>query len=131
MTDDAGAPTRLITDRLKAAGWTRGASAEQLDWPTFEHENEQAELIAEYIPDEDWIRVGLLTDDQEGNLKIDFGDRLESVLDLLVERQDTLGADSWFRFIEDLLALRLRVYAITGEDGDELVELDASSFREQ
>src|SRR3954454_9207110 len=113
MTDDLGACKRLVTDRLKAAGWDRDPAAEKLNWPTFQHANEQAELVTEYIPGEDWIRIGLLTDEQEGNLKIEFGDRLESVLDLLVERQDALGPDTWFAFIDDLLALGIRIYAIT------------------
>ncbi|WP_028063035.1 hypothetical protein [Solirubrobacter soli] len=126
---DPEAHVRLITARLKAAGWDRDPSAEQLDWPTFTHESDHGELTVEYLPGEDWLRIGLATDELEGNLKVFFGTHLEQVLSVVTGAQDTLDPDGWSAFIDELLAVPARVLAIQGEDDE--VELRLSDTRSE
>ncbi|GAA1662403.1 hypothetical protein GCM10009765_09810 [Fodinicola feengrottensis] len=122
-----GDPRRQITDRLKAAGWSREESAENLDWPDFAFENDDADLEFSYTPGDDWVRLGLLTEENEGYLKIDFDSKLDALLDAVVAVQEKLNADYWDQFIDELLAIPVRVYAVGGDDGDELTELTMTS----
>jgi hypothetical protein len=123
MTDIGNERVRHITAKLKAAGWSRDAASEQLDWPSFYYVNDEAKLIVEYLPGAEWIRIGMHTEELEGNLKVDFGERLDQVMDIIVSAQTNLGPDGWSAFIDDLLGVPARTYAISGDDGDEIVEL--------
>ncbi|WP_175594216.1 hypothetical protein [Nonomuraea montanisoli] len=119
-----------ITDRLGAQGWFREAAAEKFDWPDFAFDNGRARMEFFYSAADDWVRLGILTDSQEGYLQVRFGEHLEALLDAVIAVQQELAPDCWDAFIEILLAVPLEVYAITGEDESDLVKLHSSgSFR--
>ncbi|GAA4635236.1 hypothetical protein GCM10023196_079890 [Actinoallomurus vinaceus] len=113
---------KRITNRLKEVGWSREPAAEKFDWPDFGFNNGQANLEFFYDAADDWVCLGLLTKDQEGQLRIHFGGDVDPLLDAVISAQQRL-ADYWDIFIEILLAIPLRVYAVTGEDEGDLVEL--------
>lgn len=123
---DQGDPEQLvrrITERLTAAGWGREQSAVDMDWPDFEHRHGEVTLQVFHPPGDDWITVSMLTEDQEGHLKVVLGARLDEVMDVVTGAQDRLDPDTWPDFIEDLLAIPVTVYSSRGEDGSDLVEL--------
>ncbi|WP_031526027.1 hypothetical protein [Streptomyces sp. NRRL F-5123] len=112
-----------ITRRLKDEGWTREAAAEKFNWPDFEFTNDNAKLEFFYSAADDWVHLGMLTDDLEGYLRIHFGNDVGPLLDAVVSSQSRLSPDHWDAFIETLLAIPLRVYAVHGEDEEDVVEL--------
>lgn len=114
-----------ITVRLKDAGWTRDEDAEEGEWPEFEFDNGMAVVEFLYPPGEDWVRIGLVAEENEGYLKVPIEGKLDALLDVVTAAQGKLSADHWEVFIDDLLAVPLRVFALTGEDGDDVVELSA------
>jgi hypothetical protein len=121
--DQPQSTQQRITDRLRAHGWSREAAAERFDWPDFEFDNRRASVEFFYSAADGWVRLGLLTEDQEGYLQVDFGEELDAFLDAVIAAQDKLDVDYWDTFIENLLTIPLRVYAITGEDEGDLVKL--------
>ena len=116
---------RRITLTLKAAGWTREDAAEALDWPDFAFPNPHGRVELLYPPDEDWLRLGFLSETQQGYLKVEIGEQLSAVLGVITSMQNDISGDTWERLIDDLLAIPTRVYALQGEDGDDVVELTA------
>ncbi|MFJ6609908.1 hypothetical protein ACIQPT_06470 [Streptomyces sp. NPDC091289] len=122
-SDEQMDPRNLITERLKRAEWSRDPAAEGLDWPEFSFNNGKIDLEFLYFPPRGWIRLGLLTEQEEGYLQIHCGQNIDHFLEILVTTQNELDADSWDSFINTLLRFRFRVYAITGEGEDDLVEL--------
>ncbi|MFC4005742.1 hypothetical protein ACFOY2_00810 [Nonomuraea purpurea] len=123
MGDQEDRTQQRITERLKEKGWVREPAAERFDWPDFAFDNTRANLEFFYSAADDWVCLGLLTQDQEGHLRVHFGDEIDSLLDAVIAAQQQLDADHWDAFIEILLAIPLQVYAITGEDEDDVVEL--------
>jgi hypothetical protein len=112
-----------ITRRLKGEGWTREAAAEKFNWPDFEFNNDRAKLEFFYSAADNWVHVGMLTADLEGYLRVHFGDDVDPLLDAVVSAQSQLSPDYWDNFIDILLAIPLRVYAVHGEDEEDVVEL--------
>ncbi|MFC9858483.1 MULTISPECIES: hypothetical protein [unclassified Streptomyces] len=112
-----------ITERLEGAGWSREPATARLNWPEFGFKNGKAELEFLYSRRNNWVRLGLLTESEEGYLQVHFGQALNEFLDVLVSAQDDLDGSGWSDFIEKLLKIPVKVYAITGENEDDLVEL--------
>ncbi|MEV3927418.1 hypothetical protein [Actinomadura coerulea] len=112
-----------ITNRLKKEGWYREAAAEKFNWPDYEFISEQAKLEFFYSAADGWVHFGLLTEDEEGYLRIHFGDDVDPLLDAVIGAQQRLSPEYWDTFIEILLAIPLRVYAVHGEDEEDVVEL--------
>lgn len=117
--------TRLVTTQALALGWDRDAASASWDWPQFRRMLPgDVELALSYLPGQDWIGLSMLTAEQEGNLRIVFGERLSDLLALIGRWQDSLRDEaSWMAFIEDALALPTRVLACHGDDGDDQTEL--------
>ena len=121
--DRADATTTKVIDRLVAGGWQRTASSEALDWANLVYEAPQSRLQVDHMPAESSLSLQCVRNDGEYELLIEFGEQLDELLDLLIEAQDTLGAETWDAFVERLVRRLPRVYAVLGEDEEDVVPL--------
>lgn len=122
-TDELDPNTAKIIDRLLANGWQRTASSEALDWANLVYDAPRSELEVDYMPTESSLDFQCVREDGEWELLIEFDDRLDTLLDLIVESQETLGSATWDAFVERLLRHFPHTSAVLGEEEDDIVPL--------
>jgi hypothetical protein len=149
MADTHEKSEDLIVKRLKTAGWTRPDISEKTNWPTFKYEEDGTNLLFEYLPGKDWLRIELSlekktsstslrdmkfkksnlvgsADNFDSDIIIYFADKLDQVLGVLVSQQSKINPDNWDHFIDQLLSIPVRIYELSGEDGEIKTELHLS-----
>jgi len=117
--DESEATISRLSERLEAADWG-GTVA---DDASFAVDTGLAELDVVYARRRPYLTFGMHTEDEEGFLQVFFGQRLDAVLDVILDGQDNLDAESWNDFIERLLATGVQVFSVqdyTGADAKEL-----------
>jgi hypothetical protein len=136
----------LIVKRLKTAGWTRPEISEKMNLPTLEYGANGTNLLFEYLPGKDWLRLELTTekktnstssrdikfrksnlvvsaDNFDSDIIVYFANKLDQVLGILVSQQSKINPDSWDHFIDQLLSISVRIYELSGENGEIKTEL--------
>lgn len=121
--DDA---SRRILDRLGAAGWQRAEAEESGDRLVLHYEQDGpgTGFALHHTAGADWVRLIYVDEDDEvQDLRIELGDGLDHLLDLLVAAEDELDADGWDEFAAALLDVCPGTYIIMGSGDDDLVPL--------
>jgi hypothetical protein len=121
--EETDATTVLIIERLAASGWQRTASSVALDWANLVYEGPRSRLQVDYLPADTSLSLACVREDGEYELIVEFGEQLDEYLDLLVDVQDTLGPETWDDFVDRQLGRFPRVFAVLGEDEDDVVLL--------
>jgi hypothetical protein len=127
MADGSGdAVSRRIFDRLGNAGWERAPDEEAADRVVLHYEQDGpgTGFALHHTTGTDWVRLIYVDEvDEVEVLRIEFGDELDGLLDLLVGVQDELDSDGWDDFARDLLDRCPDTYIIMGSGDDDLVRL--------
>jgi hypothetical protein len=114
----------LVVERLAAAGWSPSSSAHELFdhglWVTFEVEMEHqghVRLGVMYRTDQEalWLQLAM-PDGSEVELKVEVGEELSALLDVIVRFQDTITPDDYRTHIRSILAVCPKVHAVTPDE---------------